>query len=108
MKHRRHKDLPSEIRSLLASIRGRIAHGSANYETLELAKMNLPLLQRLCADALALAAGINPGAINFLEPLNNYISIPRRTNYDKDDNPITRWRAFLSDRILEYVRIYNS
>lgn len=99
----RHPELPSDGGKLLAKIRARIAHGNTDYETIELARANLPALQRLTADGIALALGIDPSSFNVLAPSPvRFLAPIMRADYSQESNPLSDWGALLSDQFARY------
>jgi hypothetical protein len=100
----RHPQLPPDAGKVLAKIRARIAHGNTDYETLELASANLLTLQRLAADGIALALGIEPGSFNVLAPSSTKLLVPiGHASYSQESNPISDWGDLLSNQFAKYV-----
>jgi hypothetical protein len=100
----RHPQLPTDAAKTLAKIRARIAHGSTDYETLDLASANLPALQRLSADGIALALGIDPNSFNFLGPSPVKLLAPiGDVNYSSEKNPTTDWGDLLSNKFAVFM-----
>lgn len=99
----RHPQLPEDSGKLLAKIRARIAHGSTDYETLGIARANLPALQRLSADGIALALGINPKSFNFLEPSTIHLAPFGNVDYSSEENPTTDWGDLLSNKFSIFM-----
>lgn len=100
----RHPQLPTGARSVLATTRARIAHGNADIQTLQLASANLPLLQRLAADGIALVFGIDPGQLNVLQPSPvEFIAPILRAQYSPQHDPSKRWGGLLSDAFITYL-----
>jgi TPR repeat protein len=99
----RHPSLPLSAKRTLATTRARIAHGSADLETLERAEANLPVLQRLVADGIALVYGLDPGQFNVLSPSPIRLLAPvLRARYSPGDNPACRWGGLLSDAFKRF------
>jgi len=101
----RHPTMPKHAKKTLATIRARIAHGNANVATLALAEANLPALQQLVSDGLALAFGLLPADLTVQAP------IPFRSllaagviQYSADDNPAKHWDGLLSERHEWYLK----
>jgi hypothetical protein len=100
----RHSGLPSEAKKTLATIRARIAHGNADLGTLELASANLPLLQRLVADGIALVCGVEPAQFGVLQPSPiRFLAPLLRGTYSVDENPVKKWGDLLSDAFGRYL-----
>jgi hypothetical protein len=100
----RHPSLPAKTRGALAKIRARIVHGNADAETLQLASANLPLVQRLAADGIALVIGVDPASLNFLAPSwIDFMAPIGRATYSIESNPSKPWGGLLSDRFKECV-----
>ena len=100
----RYPSLPQESKKTLTTIRARIAHGNADIETLELASANLPTLQRLAADGIALVYGVNPALFNVLAPSPvNFLSPLLRAQYSAEEDPAKRWGGLLSDTFDRYL-----
>lgn len=100
----RHPSLPETANKTLRSIRARIAHGSTDLKTLELAHANLPVLQRLVADGIALVYGVDPGQFNVLEPSPiRFLAPICRAQYSAEENPAKRWGDLLSDAFNWYL-----
>jgi hypothetical protein len=94
----RHTGLPRNTRQELARIRGKVAHGGADVQALRAASQTLPVIQRLAADAIALACGVDPTSFKVLEPPAFDVVIPLlRCHYSSEDNPSSRWGGLLSD-----------
>jgi hypothetical protein len=102
----RHPQLPAKTRKELARIRAQIAHGSGDWKTAQAARLNLPLVQRLAADGIALVLGIDPSQLNFMIPFpqENMIVPMLEGDYGSDTDPSTRWGGLLSDALHRYVR----
>jgi len=101
----RHTNLLPEAKKTLATIRARIAHGNADLATLELANANLPVLQRLAADGIALVYGVDPTRFNFLAPSPVKLLAPLlRAQYSAEEDPAKRWGTLLSDEFARYLR----
>jgi hypothetical protein len=96
--------LSPTAKKTLATIRARIAHGNADLETLELAHANLPVLQRLVLDGIALVYGIEPEHLNALAPSPIKLLAPMgRARYSPDDHPAKRWGQLLTDSFARYL-----
>lgn len=100
----RHPALPPNTRRDLAQIRAQIAHGSTNPKVLDLAFVNLPLVQRLAADGLALVIGVQPEQFQVLRPSFVAFIVPLVHGLYKEDNhPIIRWGKPLTQVFHEYL-----
>jgi hypothetical protein len=100
----RHSSLPPKAKNTLATIRARIAHGNADLETLELASANLPALQRLVADGIALVYGVDPARFNVLTPSPvKFLAPLLRAQYSPEEDPRKRWGGLLSDAFARYM-----
>jgi len=100
-----HPELPSNTRQTLASIRSRIAHGNSDAKTLWLASKNLPLMQRLAADAIALVCGEEPEKTEIMQPPPFESIAPMGAAiFSEEENPTTKWGGFLSDSFEKVVR----
>lgn len=100
----RHKGLPASARSKLSTIRARIAHGNADLETLRLASANLPAVQRLAADGIALVYGVAPETLRVLAPSPvEHLAPMMYAPYSPDYNPSSRWGGPLSNAFADYV-----
>lgn len=99
------RQLPSSSRSVLAAIRARIAHGATDVDTLSAATNNIPLIQRLALDGIALVYGLDPDALTTLAPNPIELMLPMcRGTYETDDPPSILRHGFLSDAFSEYCR----
>lgn len=100
----RHPQLPADAGKTLAKIRARIAHGSTDYETLDLASANLPALQRLSADGIALALGIDPNSFNFLAPSPiKHLAPFGHASYSPEEDPTNEWGNLLSNKFTIFM-----
>jgi hypothetical protein len=100
----RRLDQSPTAKKTLATIRARIAHGNADLETLELAHANLPVLQRLVLDGIALVYGIEPEHLNALAPSPiRFIAPTGRVQYSPEEHPAKRWGQLLSDSFVRYA-----
>lgn len=98
------RSIPPDGRRTLAKIRARIAHGSTDAETLELASSNLRLLQKITADGIALVYGVEPDSLNVLPPTPvEFIAPIGRATFGPNDNPAAKWGGLLSDQFAEYL-----
>ncbi len=98
------RNLPLEGRRTLATIRGRIAHGDTDVETVQMAHANMRAIQRLVADGIAMVCGISPEAFAIMEPSPVQFMAPLgRAQYSAEDDPTTRWGGLLSDVHSKYV-----
>jgi hypothetical protein len=105
----RYPSLPPNIHIKLRKIRGRIAHGNTNTKTLDLAITNLPLLQRLVADGIALAYGLDPASFNVLQPNPIESIVPCiNASYSPNEDPTRRWGGLLSDAFARYLKEVHS
>lgn len=100
----RYPNFPSNAKQILAEVRGRIAHGNTDVSTLDLVKKNLPALQRLVADGIALVYGIEPSSFNVQAPNPIDLIAPMgRAKYSPDSNPCSKWGGLLSDAFDQYI-----
>jgi hypothetical protein len=100
----RYPSLPPDTKGTLADIRGRIVHDKPDTKTLDLASANLPLLQRLVADGIALVYGLDPASFNVLQPSPIELVVPCiNASYSPDDDPTMRWGGLLSDAFARYL-----
>ena len=100
----RHPSLPPDAKKTLATIRARIAHGNADLQTLDLASANLPALQRLAADGIALVYGLDPTLFNVLRPSPiEFLAPLLRASYSPEHDPAKRWGGLLSDAFARYL-----
>ena len=100
----RYPSLPPDTKGTLADIRGRIVHGNSDTKTLDLASANLPLLQRLVADGIALVYGLDPASFNVLQPNPIELVVPCiQASYSPDEDPTKRWGGLLSDDFARYL-----
>jgi hypothetical protein len=98
------RKLPLDGRVTLAKIRGKIAHGDTDTETIQMAHANMRVIQRLAADGLSIVCGIEPDAFSVLEPYPFQFMVPiGRADYSSDDNPTTAWGDLLSDVHRRYI-----
>ncbi len=99
----RHPSLPTNTRQELARIRAQIAHGSTNPTLLLMAFNNLPLVQRLAADGIALVVGVSPESLQFLRPSFVSLIVPiLKGQFQNEDHPILRWGVSLSQCFQDY------
>ena len=100
----RYPQLPLETKKTLATIRARIAHGKTDLQTLHAASANLPLVQRLAADGIALVCGVDPAQFNVLQPSPIDLLAPLlRSPYSVEHDPARRWGGLLSDAFAKYL-----
>ena len=98
------RGLPASGKGVLARIRARIAHGNTDWNTIDAAHANMPVVQRLLTDALALVHGIDPNSVSLMppSPLRGLVPIGF-VAYTNDSNPLLPWGGFLSDAHARYL-----
>jgi hypothetical protein len=102
----RYPNLPPNTRQVLADVRGRIAHGGTDLEAVTLAEANLPALQRLAADGIALVCGVEPEQLQVLRPRPFRELAPiAKAQYSVEKNPLSKWGEMLSDSFAQWLAL---
>lgn len=98
----RRSTLTPDALGLLKSIRARIAHGNSDAKTIWLAQANLPVIQRLAADGIALVLGIETDSLQF-DPANRMDIRPIGVvQFSPENHHATSWGRLLSDAFAEF------